>query len=64
MEQLQRRDNQRQGIDLLPRPTLDLLPEYVTGIMLKDLSKMEHFKIQIIHKISAGHFEKSVRQHG
>lgn len=45
MEQLQIRAYQRQGIDLLPRPTLDLLPENVTGIMLKELSKMEHFEL-------------------
>jgi hypothetical protein len=37
---------QRQCIDLLPRPALDFLSVIVTGILLKELSKMERFEIQ------------------
>jgi hypothetical protein len=45
MEHPQSKSYQRKGIDLLPRPTLDLLPGNVTGIMLKELSQMEHFEL-------------------
>jgi len=46
MEQQQTEPYQRQGINLLPRSALYLLPINVTGTMLKELSKMEHFEIQ------------------
>lgn len=45
MEQLVTEDDQREGIDLLLRPVLDLLSVNFTGIKRKKLSKMEQFEI-------------------